>query len=185
MSALGPETRKALVIVKKMVALLLLLFVLMAALCVFLFVVIRDAQDEIDALRSVNVALADHLFFDRIDNKEIDIFVSPGNRFQTLYHSGYRIRIMPLYHEGSPESSGSTSFMALSNNRVYTYACFIWESDRDLAMFLIRLLSPVVPGASHLLKQIQPDRSLNAAGKEDLEFWRQQYMWRRKKAETA
>jgi len=165
---------------KKLIIAMAALLVLSLAFNAWVIYIGVRYTDEINKFASVNFALSNQLLFDGLQRDTIDVYVWHTNTPQTFDRSGYTIRVIPLPGDDTRLTLGNSNFLYHSTGRAFMYACHVWDTDRDLAMFLLNLLSGVESRAAHLMDEINPDGSLTPAGQKLLESEQSQYEWRLK-----
>lgn len=163
-------------------------FVVLAVTCALLAAstawfahIIISTTDKTNALGGVNFALANQLLFGGLRRKCIDIFV-PSNVSPACYEvGGYTVRVVPLMVDTDAEPWIATNFIEHNHATVLMFACRVLESDHDLAVVLLKLLSRARPDAKRLLDEIQEHGHLTEEGRRMVSNHEFQYDWRFRK----
>jgi hypothetical protein len=87
-----------------------------------------------------NFAIANQLFFEALEARQIRVFAPPGSSEQAFSMSGYSIRIRVLRAVEEENVWDYLNFVSHGHECVFLFACHNWDTDRDLALGLLRIL---------------------------------------------
>jgi hypothetical protein len=154
---------------KKLTIIMAVLFALSLSFSAWVMHVGMEHTDDVNALAGANFRLANQLLFDGLQRNTIDIYVWHTNTPRAYQRNGYTIRVIPLSGDDTELTLGNSNFLEHNDGCVFMHACHIWDEDRELALFLLELLSKVHPSARDLLSKTGPDGSLTPEGKKTVE----------------
>lgn len=132
--------------------------------------------DEVNALASTNYHLANEILIDGLKEKTIRLYVWRDNEKQSYRFQDYDIRVIPLQGLDHPSWAGM-NFLDHNAHGIFRYSCHIFESNRELAIHLLNLISDVSQSAHVLLANINDDGSISEAGRKSIDTARSNFQW--------